>query len=750
MPLKCLDCQPKITEKNLFPQEGTFWDPKMQKAVMPFHNVVTNWIEYYIYDIKEKCLEQIEPVVPPVSYDPTPVGDRICIVDSKTETILIRRHPEHGHVCTQQFINGEYQDVPNTKVNTLQMKELKRYGQCRSLTHYLRLPILNTSYCFKSDQYIVRVPGRNNEKPKEFYFDREFSCFMPSLLTVPEDILYPEYSVWSESLKKHVTFTAVWNGRSEIIEQYVYNCEQGQFEQVHVPELVYDPNHEVPMNILFIQMSKDRPIVIMKDEDGNFVKQEYDSLIDCFVAISPKDAKILPREYDEKLIYGKYGMAIYSIKPEPVKKVGGPFGGVKGGSFEGLPERPENGFSFETEKEQSASTGSESHDEQETVIESESITDFLSRILGEDWLTPKPLSTTYQKPLKKSSVHDESADEIDLILAKKSKRTAVPTISKSDEVENVDPPKEYGNLEVDHEAMLHQRPLRKVAVVQRESESAYESEQGSDGETSEESFLERASLFDEYDRMIEILAEEYDTPDEQTPCTKFEEYPDESDEESDQSDDESDFSYMAAPSESEDSYDKLVENFSQDYQKLVRKMSFTKNGDQQRPLKKVGGPFGGVQGGSFGGFAETKGNGFSFEKTAEVESSKDQPMKKFNFDVQDSDQSGLKSKVVSDSYEYDKVMKTLQQEYDQLRNILSKYQKPLKKVGGPFGGVKGGSFEGLPQRPANGFSFETEKVQLDVLSDSEESDEQQTIIATIAKTSSILYEEFMKLIEFKF
>lgn len=60
--------------------------------------------------------------------------------------------------------------------------------------------------------------------------------------------------------------------------------------------------------------------------------------------------------------------------------------------------------------------------------------------------------------------------------------------------------------------MLHQRPLRKVAVVQRESESAYESEQGSDGETSEESFLERASLFDEYDRMIEILAEEYDTP----------------------------------------------------------------------------------------------------------------------------------------------------------------------------------------------------------------------------------------------
>lgn len=56
--------------------------------------------------------------------------------------------------------------------------------------------------------------------------------------------------------------------------------------------------------------------------------------------------------------------------------------------------------------------------------------------------------------------------------------------------------------------------------------------------------------------------------DEQTPCTKFEEYPDESDEESDQSDDESDFSYMAAPSESEDSYDKLVENFSQDYQKL--------------------------------------------------------------------------------------------------------------------------------------------------------------------------------------
>lgn len=139
-----------------------------------------------------------------------------------------------------------------------------------------------------------------------------------------------------------------------------------------------------------------------------------------------------------------------------------------------------------------------------------------------------------------------------------------------------------------------------------------------------------------------------------------------------------------------------------------------------------------------------------FEKTAEVESSKDQPMKKFNFDVQDSDQSGLKSKVVSDSYEYDKVMKTLQQEYDQLRNILSKYQKPLKKVGGPFGGVKGGSFEGLPQRPANGFSFETEKVQLDVLSDSEESDEQQTIIATIAKTSSILYEEFMKLIEFKF
>lgn len=115
-----------------------------------------------------------------------------------------------------------------------------------------------------------------------------------------ETDLVPLYPAWSNRLERYIIFAR--NSLNDEIEQYVYDKEYEGFQQVHQPEIQYDPKRSHDDREFFTVggTEKEGVTVIRRDSRGLFRKEQMDWGTRQFRVMKPVPVRVLDGIREEK------------------------------------------------------------------------------------------------------------------------------------------------------------------------------------------------------------------------------------------------------------------------------------------------------------------------------------------------------------------------------------------------------------------------------------------------------------------
>ncbi|CAB03286.2 SKN-1 Dependent Zygotic transcript [Caenorhabditis elegans] len=360
VPHKCLQCQARVTEADLYPKYSVVCN-KTSTLVIFVHNGITNKIEQYAYSHSTGGF--VEVSFPELVYNPSLVthGNLVVVIKGlKNENIVIERDLRGG-IRKQSSHLGPFQAIPPVVVRTLMMQEIEKgidvtgnpenpdsavesdYDSeeddededdeddldVDDLNYLDSLPTFKVRICQASQKEVVCVINScNGNYIKYIYNDHtgNFDFYQgTSKFEVTEDSLVAKYSEFHQGLKKYVFH--VHNLESNLMEKYYYQAEFNSLVQTHCNDLIYDPAKITQSHVLAVINRNDLPQpvveVIVRNLYGKIRKEipEMYGFIQTPVTVKTFIVQMEEeRRKKTKIIYDKVQLAKKKNKEIKLKK----------------------------------------------------------------------------------------------------------------------------------------------------------------------------------------------------------------------------------------------------------------------------------------------------------------------------------------------------------------------------------------------------------------------------------------------